>query len=363
MTPKYLHIAEILRDQINFNIRNGINKLPTEHSLCQKYSVSRQTVRQAFDLLIAEGLIERRQGSGTFICDKFFDNSKKFIAILVSSDNEYTYPSYIKDIKDVLIPEGYDVEVYVTDNKVSTERRILTQFLTMPISGIIAEPVMSFLPSPNQDLYEKLRDRNVSILFGLSTYSNMNDFHYVRSDDVYGGYLLGKYLVQKNHPRIACLLQQDDNRGIERYQGIMMALTDSHIELNDDYISWYQYADLSALRINQSAAFITEFIHKQLRTASAVICQNDEIAYWLIRHLTYNGIRVPEDISIVSFDNSYLSDFGSTHLTSLSHNAHELGRSCAATLNKMIKQESISSARLSWHIIIRSSDAPYRENI
>ena len=90
---------------------------------------------------------------------------------------------------------------------------------------------------------------------------------------------------------------------------------------------------------------------------TAVICQNDEIAYWLIRELRYAGIRVPEDVSVVSFDNSYMSDLNSVRITTLSHD-QELGTAAAAALLKIIQGEPVLSEDLSWKLIQKGSDAP-----
>lgn len=92
---------------------------------------------------------------------------------------------------------------------------------------------------------------------------------------------------------------------------------------------------------------------------SAVICQDDEIAYWLIKELHYAGIRIPEDISVVSFDNSYMSDLDSIRITTLSHKSHEIGFMAASALIRMIQGETVFSEELSWQIIQKGSDAPY----
>lgn len=59
MAIKYKWLAGTLRDLIKKDIKNEINKLPSEQELCSRYHVSRQTVRQALNLLTQEGLIEK----------------------------------------------------------------------------------------------------------------------------------------------------------------------------------------------------------------------------------------------------------------------------------------------------------------
>ena len=63
MPVKYIWLANILKELLLKNTGNGVYKLPSESILCERYHVSRQTVRTALRLLEEEGLIEKRQGS------------------------------------------------------------------------------------------------------------------------------------------------------------------------------------------------------------------------------------------------------------------------------------------------------------
>ncbi len=65
-TPLWLQLKHALRDLITFDLRPG-DQIPTEARLCDAYSLSRVTVRQAITSLVDEGLLERRQGRGTFV--------------------------------------------------------------------------------------------------------------------------------------------------------------------------------------------------------------------------------------------------------------------------------------------------------
>ena len=65
-TPLWLQLKHALRDLITFDLRSG-DRIPTEVQLCDAYALSRVTVRQAITALVDEGLLERRQGRGTFV--------------------------------------------------------------------------------------------------------------------------------------------------------------------------------------------------------------------------------------------------------------------------------------------------------
>jgi GntR family transcriptional regulator len=67
-TPRYLEIADALRRQVAAG-RPG-DRLPSDAELCERFSVSRMTARQAVQLLANEGLLVRRRGEGTFIAPR-----------------------------------------------------------------------------------------------------------------------------------------------------------------------------------------------------------------------------------------------------------------------------------------------------
>ena len=91
MSTKYQTLAEQLKKELSDNLARGVSKLPTEKALCEKFQVSRQTVRQALSLLEKEKLIARRQGSGSYATGLLPETNKNRVAILLSSDTEYIF--------------------------------------------------------------------------------------------------------------------------------------------------------------------------------------------------------------------------------------------------------------------------------
>jgi GntR family transcriptional regulator of arabinose operon len=70
---------------------------------------------------------------------------------------------------------------------------------------------------------------------------------------------------------------------------------------------------------------------------TAVVCYNDEIAVDVVKAIIDNGLKVPEDISVVSFDDSILATATNVRLTSVRHPKEELGRHAARLLFNMIE--------------------------
>lgn len=357
MPAKYIHLANLLRSLILQNTGSGVYKLPSEHALCQQYHVSRQTVRAALSLLTKEGLIEKRHGSGSFSTG--LGRMANTIALIVNNAEEYTTPAFLSNIKSVLGEKGYSTKTFVTYSKVSAEREILAELRNTPIRGLIAEGTKTALPNPNLDLYDALMEKGIAVLFAGGRYPAFTSSIYIQDDNHYGGYLLSRHLIQEGHTQIAGVFKMDDLQGLERYSGFATALRDYDIPLTDDLLIWYTAELLEALQTKSDTGFFSPLLRRNKGMYSAVVCQNDEIAYWLIRELSYAGIRVPEDVSVVSFDNSYMSDLSSVHITTLAHDNQTLGTASASALLKMIQGESVHSENLTWKLLKKGSDAPH----
>lgn len=354
MSAKYVKLAELLKNQIEENGGN-IFKLPTENALCKKYCVSRQTVRKALSVLENERLIEKRQGSGSYTTGRFGRTERDTVAILVCSDSEYIYPELLADLRSALQEQGFSSTVYVTENQFSKEREILSYLLNHPVRGILSEGCKTAFPTPNHDLYYRLSKEGTSILFFHGSYQNLPDFPSLKDDNFEGGYYFGKYLLSLGHEKTAAVIKSDDIQGLERCHGFLSALRDENVPFPEKNICYFDSVKLNALQKKQDTGFLTDFIGKQLDGATAVLCYNDEIAYWLIKELIYKNLRIPEDVSVVCFDNSYLSELSAIQLTALSHKKQEMGQTAAEMLLKLMKGSPVSPKKLSWHLICRQS--------
>ena len=357
MAAKYIRLAKILKDLLLQNVGNGVYKLPSENVLCGQYHVSRQPVRAALRRLAEEGLIETRQGSGSFSTG--LAAKANTVAIIVNNAEEYTTPALLADIKSFLRKKGYSAKVYSTYARIARERELLLGLTDGAVRGVITEGTKTALPNPNLDLYAQLMEKGVSVLFVGGNYPAFTSSVYVKDDNYYGGYLLTQHLAQQGHTHIAGIFLIDDIRGLERYGGYVAALRDFGIPVADELVAWYTTALLEALETRSDTGFLTAFLRRTKGMCSAVICQNDEIAYWLIKELHYAGVRVPEDISVASFDNSYMSDLDSIRITTLSHKIHEMGSLAASMLLRMVQGEAVSSEELPWQLIPKGSDAPF----
>lgn len=355
---KYETLSKQLMEQIAQNLEQGLTALPTEAKLSARYGVSRQTVRAALALLKQKGLIESRQGSGSFATGLAPDLSQNRIPILIASSQEYIYPRLLADIRSSLSEKGYQLDVLPTDNHINIERIHLLSLLENPPRGLIVEGTKSALPTPNFDLYERLKTAGTRLLFLHGCSPALSDEVCIKDDNYYGGYLLAGHLTGLGHTHIAGLFKLDDAQGPERYLGAACCLRDLGLTLADENVGWFVTSDLEALQKKQDTRFLALYCKERLSDCTAVICYNDEIAYWLVKELSYEGIRVPKDLSVVCFDNSYLSDLSRVRITTLTHRPHEMGRRVADTMAQLLKGVPAVSQEIPWELVHKESDAP-----
>ena len=130
MAIKYKWLAAKLREQLPDYAARGQHQLPTEVELASRYKVSRQTVRQALAQLTQEGLIEKRQGSGSFLTGRLRSFDQNIVSILISSDSDYTYPTFLYHLRHELQRKNFMLRVHITGNDIAKERSIRNFFLT-----------------------------------------------------------------------------------------------------------------------------------------------------------------------------------------------------------------------------------------
>ena len=334
---KYQSVIDWISDNIdNGNLRPG-SKIPSENELCEKFDLSRQTVRKAIALLADEGLLDSRRGSGTYVADqRAVEGDKRVIAVVTTYLDDYIFPSTIKGIENTLSEKGYSMQLSFTNNTVGKERQLLTDFLDRSdIAGIIMEPVKSALPNPNMELYRKLYERGVKILFINSFYPEL-DYPHVSINDEECAYRAVKALTDAGHKSIGCMLKLDDGQGRERYRGYLKAMTEFGLPFNYDHVNFIDTIDIKDGKRALSR------VKDRLKGCSAVFCYNDQVAGILIEMLREDGISCPGDISVVGMDDSDIARMGvgGVKLSSIPHPKDRLGEKAAQNMIRLLHKQN-----------------------
>ncbi len=354
MAAKYIVLARLLREELAASGGKPGYRLPTEEALSRRYGMSRQTVRHALQLLVEDGIIEKRQGSGSYLSGSQSATPPP-VAILVTFVDDYIFPTVLHNAQQELTLHGYPTVVHATENRVSREREILQRLLKEPLSGILVEGSKTALPCANADLYLALQEKGVPVLFFQGRYQELEGFPYVCDDNFGGGLQLARHLISKGHRKVGGIFKSDDMQGPQRYHGLLSGLLQAKLTVEDAHFCWYDTEDRLALVNRQDAGFLRRFLQERLADVTAIVCYNDEIAHFLIRELLSLGRQVPQDVAVVSFDNSYYSQMEPVTITSLSHYQHKTGQVAAQELLSLMHGDTPHSRLLDWRLMVRSS--------
>nr|WP_319487465.1 GntR family transcriptional regulator [uncultured Caproiciproducens sp.] len=329
--PKYIALVNWIKNQIEENELKYGERLYSENELSSMFSISRQTVRQAINVLVQEKFVESRQGSGTYITYNTLvkHEPSMTIGVITTYVGAYIFPNIIRGIENVLTEHGYSMQLTFTHNKVQNEKKVLCSMLEKGVDGMIVEPTQSGLPNPNIEIYNEIARQRIPVLFINSFYPGIKIPHVALNDHM-AGLLATKYLIDAGHKRIGGIFKSDDNQGHLRYAGYLEALLQAGFEICDENVLWYSTEDFADLSLD------TKRILRRIKDCTAVVCYNDEVAMNLVSMLKANDIKVPDQISLISIDNSDLASLCEVPLTSVAHPMDLLGETAARNILELI---------------------------
>ena len=332
-TAKYRFLA----DKIKENIRKGVYapgvRMESENELSAMFGYSRQTVRQALGVLEQEGLIERRRGSGTYVCEVGRRPHGNNVAIITTYISDYIFPTIIRGIEETLTGAGYSLTLGVTNNRVEDEGRILQSLLERGVDGLIVEGTKTAFPNPNVEFYRKLQRMGVPVVFFNGYCHDLHDAVYVVTDDRGAGRQAVDLLVSKGCRKLGGVFKSDDMQGHDRYAGFSEGLIRNGCALSDENVVWYTTADRNRL----FRADNRDYMFERLKGCDGIVCYNDQIAYGVIELLQERGVRVPKEVLVTGFDDSSVSEYSPVKITSFAHPKDEMGRIAANKLIAMLR--------------------------
>jgi len=331
---KYREIAGWILEQIDKGVYKSGDKILSENELCDMFDISRQTARHAIGMLIDRNVLRSAKGSGTFVAGGIGAGASKRIAVVTTYVDSYIFPKTIQGIEKKLTEYGYTMQLSFTNNTFVKERSILEDILKeSDMAGIIIEPTRSALPNPNLDLYKKISDKGIQVLFINSFYKELNMPH-VSLSDAACAYRAVKSLIDAGHKKIGCLLKLDDGQGHERYAGYLKAMMEAKIDVEDAKVVWLDTDNLEHM------SDISSSIRRRFADCTALFAYNDQVAAKVIDILEKEGIDVKKDISIVSMDDAEGAFLNGFELDSVPHPKDRLGEKAAENLVHLIHNGS-----------------------
>ena len=332
--PKYQAVIDWITEEIASGRLQPGDRLMPEEKMSKKFDMSRQTIRRATQALVEQNIVTRVQGSGTYVggvTPKIPKKRHMNVAVVSTFYESYIFPLTLRGIEKTLSQAGYAMQVSFTDNKVTNESKILKTLLEKNnIDGLIVEPSKGALPNRNIKYYKEFLNRHIPIIFFNDMYPDLQA-PCVRLDDKAVSADATRLLIEAGHKKIAGIFKLDDGQGGRRYSGFVDAVIKADLKTDSRQIFWVDTEAQMELKEQE------EYLFKRIEGCTGVVCYNDEVAKQLIDLALKRGIRVPEDLSVVSIDDSDLSEICRVPFTSFPHPKEKLGEKTAENLLKMIE--------------------------
>ncbi len=173
-------------------------------------------------------------------------------------------------------------------------------------------------------------------------------------DDFEGAYKATQYLIGLGHQRIVhitgILSHQD---AIERRAGYAQALADAGLEPDPELIIEGDF-------LERSGVLAVEMLFTRARPFSAIFAANDQMAYGVQLGLYRRGIRVPDDVSVIGFDDQRTSAYTIPPLTTIRQPAIEIGETAAQAILHLLKDKPFEIPEFPAELVVRESVVRYR---
>lgn len=199
-----------------------------------------------------------------------------------------------------------------------------------------------FLTSQTEEDINFLREQNICPMVFLDSYcKHSSDYLSVNIDDYKGGYIATKYLLSNGHKKIAFAGSycEENDVIVMRYRGYVDALKEYGFSENDALLidTYTRYED--GLLIGRDLAN-----HKY--DITAIFATSDHLALGIIKGCTMNGFVVPNDLSVIGFDNLNLCTIATPELTTISQNVHEKAVAAVRLLLDAIEDKPLTSSHI-----------------
>lgn len=345
MKTKY----SIVKDHIKSKILDGTykpnQKISSESELMKQFGVSRHTVRLAIGDLVTAGWLYREQGSGTFCADRSLIESKASrkstsnIAIVTTYISEYIFPSIIRGAEEYLSKNGYNVSLFSTNNDHNIEKNVLEKIIMQHFDGVIVEPTKSSITNPNISYYLNLENKQIPYIMINAYYEELEPISITVNDEK-GGALQAEHLINLGHKNIVGFFKTDDIQGTKRMKGFLNAHRKYDITITSDTVITYKTDEKTTKPVKE-----LERILSLENRPTAIACYNDELAILLLNVIREKKLRVPDDISIIGFDDSYLSKVSEVKLTTIKHPQAKMGETAAKHILELIRNKRLGKTR------------------
>jgi LacI family transcriptional regulator len=237
--------------------------------------------------------------------------------------NNPFYSEFLSGVEYSLRKNNYQLIISGTD----MDKGYLDMALERNIDGII---VVGMYPD---EFYEDLKKANIPIVL-VDSYCKDHYFHSVQINDRYGAYIATKYLIENGHENIGIVTGKIKAEGVveERYLGYKDALAEFNIPIIEKNVFEGNVDFHYGIQIAKQIA--------KNKKLTAVFASADILALGVIKGLKSFGVDVPGDVSVIGFDDIYISEIFDPGLTTVKQDIYKKGQKAVEIVMKSISERS-----------------------
>jgi len=270
----------------------------------------------------------------------------KTLALIVPDIQNSFWTTVARGVEDAAHSRGYSIFLCNTDENAEKQRHYLEVVISQRADGVIIAPSDNKIE--NLDLLRKRRIPTVV----MDRYIDGWDVDTVMGDSVSAARALVKHLIDLGHTRIAMISgPQTTSTSTDRIIGYRIALAEAGIEYDPELIRIGEYRSISGERL-------THQLLENENRPTAIFAANNVIALGVIDALNAHGMRVPQDMALVSFDDLPNTSRLFPFLTVAVQPAYDLGANAAQLLLSRLESDQLPAPRhviLPTRLIIRHS--------
>ena len=277
-------------------------------------------------------------------------NQTKTLALVITDITNPFWTTVARGVEDAANEDAYSVILCNTDESLEKQEQYVDMLLKRRIDGLLFVPADD---SPQS--VELIRSQNVTVVVLDREIPGVENLDIVRGDSFGGAYDLALHLVELGHKNIAILSgSQHISTSVERVAGFRKAMHESGLEQNLENVYWGEFSQSVGFDMAKQALGTTP-------RPTALLAVNNFIANGALQAVASAGLRVPEDMSIVSFDDIPENINPTPFLTVAVQAAYDMGYQATKLLLARLADEGPEECQeiiLPTRIVIRSSTAP-----
>jgi GntR family transcriptional regulator of arabinose operon len=318
--PLYYQLEEHIKAQIKSGRIKAGDKLPSESEMVAAYGLGRLTIRGALARLVNAGYLKKVHGKGTFCIASQAKTDRIDVDVILDMAYTYFIPYYVKSISAVLLAHNCNFIISDSHDDPDKIAGILEGIVCRGSSGVIVQPSRSCVKTPDRIkcAFQQLRAAGIPYIMIDSIYEGIES-SYTIMDEYKGGVMAARFLYELGHRRLAVVSMDQYCDSLQRRDGFTntCALLGIPPPL---LISWTTSLEKTLVRKLKSGEI------------TALFCYNDEVAVQCLRILKNGGMVVPDDISVLGFDDTVLAVTVEPSLATIAHPKQIIGKLAAQVL-------------------------------